>query len=104
LANRLADYYSAPVVHLDNLFWEPGGFDKKRGRDEMLSLVQKSKLNSAWIVEGVFGELAEEYLLEAEDLVWLDLDWPSCKARLERRGSGSKATWGERSHAMVWLS
>ena len=85
LANQLAACASATVIHLDELFWEPGGFDQKRSKDEVLSLIEISKLNQSWVVEGVFGELAEHYFPEAETLVWLDLDWSTCKARLERR-------------------
>ena len=78
------------VVNLDNLFWEPGGFDKKRSHEDVELLIQQSKESTSWIVEGVFGELAEKYLDTAELLVWLDIDWGTCKTRLEERGSESK--------------
>ena len=89
LANPLATVYFAPIVHLDDLFWGPGGFDKQRSRDEIMSLIEQSQSRSTWIVEGVFGELAAEYISAATAFVWLDLDWYVCKARLERRGSES---------------
>ena len=41
-------------------------------------------------VSGLFGELTEWYLAEAEALIWLDLGWPQCRQRLEQRGSESK--------------
>ena len=85
LANQLATCASATVIHLDELFWEPGSLDRKRSKDEVLALIETSKLTPSWIVEGVFGELAELYLPEADALVWLDLDWFTCKARLQRR-------------------
>ena len=85
LATRLAACGSATVIHLDNLFWEPGGFDRKRSKDDVLALIETSKLTPSWVVEGIFGELAELYFPEAEVLIWLDLDWPSCKARVEQR-------------------
>ena len=56
LATRLAACDSATVIHLDHLFWEPGGFDKKRSSDEVTSLIEKSKNAPSWVVEGVFGE------------------------------------------------
>ena len=46
------------LVHLDNVFWEPGGFDKERKTDDVSFLFSKPRADS-WIVEGVFGELAE---------------------------------------------
>jgi len=91
LAGQLAAYYDAPVVHLDGLFWMPGGFDTIRSPEEVSALVQQSMMGNDWIVEGVFGELAEQYLIEAETLIWLDLEWALCKVRLEQRGSESKA-------------
>ena len=90
LAKGLAAVTSAPVVHLDDLFWEPGGFDKKRSREEVDYLIRKSKEDASWIFEGVFGELAEQYHNTADLLVWLDIDWPICKKLIEKRGSESK--------------
>jgi adenylate kinase family enzyme len=90
LAKRLSNIFGAPVVHLDDFFWEPGGFDRKRSREEVALLIQRSKEKESWIVEGVFGDLAEHYLDAAEFLVWLDIDWKICRSRLERRGSESK--------------
>jgi len=90
LATRLAACDPATVIHLDHLFWEPGGFDRKRNNDDVASLIKESKNIPPWVVEGVFGELAEWYLAEAAALIWLDLGWPQCRQRLEQRGSESK--------------
>lgn len=90
LASELAKDLATPVVHLDDLFWEPGGFNKKRSLEEISTLVQESKLHAGWLVEGVFGDLATHYLEDADTLVWLDISWPVCEARLVRRGSESK--------------
>ena len=43
----------------------------------------------SWIVEGVFGELAQEFLPKADCLLWLDLDWATCSASLLNRESES---------------
>jgi adenylate kinase family enzyme len=90
LAARLADADGAGVIHLDELFWEPGGFDKKRPQETILHLIGQAKTGHAWIVEGVFGELAERFFDQADFLVWLDMDWTTCRERLIRRGSESK--------------
>jgi adenylate kinase family enzyme len=34
LVTRMATRHRASVFHMDNLFWEPGGFDKKREAPE----------------------------------------------------------------------
>lgn len=78
--------FSVPIVHLDDLFWKPEGFDQKRSPDEIELLIQRSKEQKSWIVEGVFGELASHYLDSAELLLWLDIEWPICQKRLEKRG------------------
>src|SRR3989339_1008363 len=90
LAAKLAKTDNISVIHLDELFWEPGGFDKKRSKETVLQLVKQSKANYSWIVEGVFGELAELYMDQADFLIWLDVGWDICKKRLIQRGSESK--------------
>jgi len=90
LAQQLSYTIDGSVVHLDDFFWEPGGFNKKRSLETIELLIQQSKDNASWIVEGVFGEFASYYLDTAELLVWLDISWPICKERLINRGSESK--------------
>ncbi|WP_411879143.1 AAA family ATPase [Polaromonas sp. YR568] len=91
LATRLAALASVSVVHLDELFWLPGGFDKKRPDEEAASLIAQSRNTPGWVVEGVFGELAAPFLEDAQALVWLNPDWAVCRQRLLARGSESKA-------------
>ena len=90
LARQLAQRLHLHIVHLDDVFWKPGGFDAKRGPEEIAQLVRSSKNEKAWIVEGVFGELAQCYADAADCLIWLDIEWPVCRGRLQRRGSESK--------------
>lgn len=89
LANRLA-LDNISIIHLDEIFWQPGGFNRKRSPMEVAELIATSKQSASWIVEGVFGELAAAYLDEAELMIWLDIDWQTCKTRLQARGSESK--------------
>ncbi|ELI6420535.1 TPA: AAA family ATPase, partial [Aeromonas salmonicida subsp. salmonicida] len=42
-----------------------------------------------WVVEGVFGALAEQLLDTADTLLFLDLDWSVCRDSLLSRGSQS---------------
>lgn len=89
LANRLAALNDIDVVHLDDVFWEPGGFSEKRSSDAVAKMIEKSRQKESWIVEGVFGEQAGHYCELADFLVWLDLDWSICRDRLLHRGSES---------------
>lgn len=90
LASRLSAATKAAVVHLDEIFWQPGGFDHKRSREEVDRLISETRQATAWIVEGVFGEIAEKYFEKAELFIWLDIEWEVCKARLLGRGSENK--------------
>ena len=53
-------------------------------------MIKEAKAKNSWIAEGVFGELAAQFFDRAHCLIWLDIDWPTCHARLVKRGSQSK--------------
>ncbi len=86
LAAAMAVKWHLPVVELDRLFWMPRSFTAKRPPDLVQAEVAVKKAEPAWIVEGVFGDLASLVLDRAELLVWLDLDWETCRTSLVRRG------------------
>jgi len=89
LAESLSAIYSIPVFHLDQIFWMPGGFNEKKPKDEVKIEIEQKRKDDSWIVEGVFGELAEMFLSRAQSLVFLDMDWAVCRAGLLARGSES---------------
>ena len=89
LARRLSDRFASPVIHLDGLFWEPGGFNRKRPQEVVFAEIATLATGQRWIVEGVFGELAQAFLPNADLLLWLNLDWESCRQGLLHRGSES---------------
>jgi adenylate kinase family enzyme len=89
LAKRLSEHFGSPLIHLDTLFWEPGGFNVKRPKALVLADVARLAQGQRWVVEGVFGELAQEFCPTAEHLIWLDLDWATCERSLLQRGSQS---------------
>lgn len=91
LAKRLAEKTGTSVVHLDEVFWLPGSFNEKRDPLDISRVIDARRAESRWIVEGVYGNLAKQFLPSALTLVWLDLPWSVCKQRLELRGSESKA-------------
>ena len=94
LARKLADCLSIPIIHFDDIFWEPGGFDKPREEKEVQSMIRQSKHSGPWIAEGVFGHIAEFYLDDAQTIIWLDLPLNICLERLKTRGSESKEHMG----------
>lgn len=89
LARKLGALSQVAVVHLDAIFWVPGGFSEKRPAEIVEREIEERKKGAAWIVEGVFGELAARFLDRADLLIWLDMPWPVCEAGLRERGSES---------------
>ena len=89
LAKSLSKINSIPIVHLDQLFWMPGGFNEKKPKNEVKNEIEQKRKGDSWIAEGVFGELAELFLPRAEMLIYLDLDWATCHSSLMARGSES---------------
>lgn len=87
LAKQLGDKFKTKVFHLDEFCWEPGGFSQKRSPEEVQSLIETSKRMPYWIVEGVYGDLAEQYFDKANTLIWIDINWQVCQQRLESRTS-----------------
>jgi len=90
LSQRLVNEELTPAISLDDIFWEPGGFDLKRPAADVALLIDKHLRHPGWVVEGVFGDLAERFLEASDELVWLDVPWSVCQARLLQRGSESK--------------
>ena len=90
LAKKLSSIYSAPIIHFDEIFWEPGGFDKKRDSNEILSLINESMKMSSWVAEGIFGKIAQHYIENTDMIIWLDIPLKICIKRLGIRGSESK--------------
>lgn len=89
VARVLGAIHGLEVVHLDHLFWMPGGFNQKRSAEWVHAEIEVKKETATWIVEGVFGELADLFLDRADLLIWLDLPWEACRASLLARGSES---------------
>jgi adenylate kinase family enzyme len=89
LARALAGLFELPVISLDSIFWLPGGFSQKRAPEERNRMIVDARSKPAWIVEGVFGDLAEQFLDHADLLIWLDLPWEVCRSGLVERGSES---------------
>jgi adenylate kinase family enzyme len=97
LAQRLSDHFGYPLIHLDILFWEPGGFNLKRPKEIVYAEIARLVQGESWIVEGVFGELAREFFTSADYFIWLDLDWEACLNSLSQRGSESSQQLDQQS-------
>jgi adenylate kinase family enzyme len=97
LAGSLAALANVPAIDLDVLRWEGEGYSVKRDRAVARAMVHDAAAQPRWVIEGVYGWLAEVAVRRATALIWLDLPWSVCRASLlarERRG-GSEAAFAE---------
>ena len=85
-AERLAALNHVPVIDLDFLHWLDDGYRIKREEEVAKCLVRDAAAAPRWIIEGVYGWLAEIALPRASALVWLDLPWSVCRESLVLRG------------------
>ncbi|MNJ35483.1 topology modulation protein [compost metagenome] len=89
LAARLAEGLTIREVNLDTIVWQLGGFNQKRPQHEIDLVIEALAQEPSWVVEGVFGALAEKLFDSADTLLILDLDWSVCRDSLLSRGSQS---------------
>ena len=100
LAERLGQALHRPVHDLDLVHWHPDG--AKRDEAEARARVAAVAATEAWIVEGVYGWLAEVALVRATRLIWLDIPWDACRAGLLARGLRRGMTVTDRDDLLAW--
>lgn len=86
LGRELSSKHNIPVFEMDKVVWETGGFNKKRSKEDLANSIIEIKKKGCWIVEGVFGDVAEKFIDEATELIWLNHDWSKCLENLKKRG------------------
>ena len=87
LAGRLSRHLAIPAIDLDEIYWEPSGYETARDMSLSAEMVREVSKTDRWVIEGVYGRLAREALPCATALVWLDMDERECVANLQKRGS-----------------
>ena len=86
LAFRIAEALGCKAVDLDAIHWEPGSYGVARDKQVAIDMVRQEASGPAWVIEGVFGWLAQEALLRATALIWLDLPVNECLDNIRQRG------------------
>jgi adenylate kinase family enzyme len=86
LAERLAVALSTSAVDLDEIHWLPGGFNARREPTSAIEMVRTKAAEDQWVLEGVYGWLANEALPRATALIWLDVPIEECIANVKARG------------------
>jgi adenylate kinase family enzyme len=85
-ARAVSARFGIRSVDLDQLHWEDDGYGRKRDEEASRRLTARAAAEEAWVIEGVYGWLAEVAVPRATALVWLDLPWSECREGLINRG------------------
>jgi adenylate kinase family enzyme len=87
LAQGIGSLLGIEVFDLDLFRWDDG---QRRDTESAIEMTRRAGSKSTWVIEGVFGWLAEVVVERATALIWTDLRWDDCKqgllARAQRRG------------------
>jgi energy-coupling factor transporter ATP-binding protein EcfA2 len=101
LAKLLATRDGGEVMDLDRVHWQDQ-VGLKRDEREAKAIVSAFAAKPGWIIEGVFGWLAEVALQSATTLIWLDLPWSACPENLALRGPWRGATADQHAAFLAW--
>ena len=98
LAEGLSALTDAPIYDLDLILWKDDGYGAKHDENVARQKVADIAATQHWVIEGVYGWLAEVAVPRATALIWLDVSWDVCRdgllARGQRRG-GTEAHFAE---------
>ncbi len=86
LATRIAEALGCRALDLDAIHWEPGGYGVARDKQVAIDMVRQEASEPGWVIEGVFGWLAQEAVPRATTLIWLDLPVGECLDNIRHRG------------------
>ncbi len=86
LGKALSKKLTIPLFHMDHIRWDKGGYEIRRSATDINKDLEAIKNQDQWILEGVFGKMAEVCCSFSSMLIWLDLPWEECKKNLLGRG------------------
>ena len=102
LAERLAVAANVPVIDLDLLHWEGNGYGTKRAEAVARQMVREAAAQPGWVIEGVYGWLAEVAIPRATAFIWLDIPWRLCREGLLARGQRRGGPEADFSELVAW--
>jgi adenylate kinase family enzyme len=98
LAREISSILRRPATHLDDLRWLPSQYGVARDNRLVFNEVVEAGKADRWLMEGVYGWLADAVLHRATSLIWIDLPEEECVANITARGiqgGGSEETFRE---------
>jgi len=102
LAEALAVLANVPAIDLDLLHWTGDGYGVKREEAVARQMAMEVAAGPGWIIEGVYGWLAEVTIPRATALIWLDLPWSVCRDGLLARGVRRGGTDADFAELLTW--
>jgi adenylate kinase family enzyme len=102
LAEHVAARRVCPHIRLDDVYWIDQALLRKRGAADARQLLQALAVEPNWVIEGVFGWLADVAAPRATTLIWLDLPWIECQAGLLERGPLAGQSEAEFADLLAW--
>jgi adenylate kinase family enzyme len=102
LARGLGAQIHAPIFDLDLIHWKDDGFGAKQDEDVARQRVADLAATERWIIEGVYGWLAEVAAPRATSLIWLDIPWGVCQEGLLLRGQRRGGTEADFAELLKW--
>jgi adenylate kinase family enzyme len=101
LARRLESRVGGERTDLDHIHW----LDKvgvRRDESAAKEMVAGLAAKSNWIIEGVYGWLAEAAFPRATTLIWLDMSPQVCRDSLDQRGPWRAASAESYADFRAW--
>lgn len=103
LARQLECRVGGRRTDLDHIHWLDQ-VGTKRDEEDAKSRVIALAAEENWIIEGVFGWLAEVALPRASMLIWLDMSPDICRNSIATRGPWHDATAEQHAGLLVWAA
>jgi adenylate kinase family enzyme len=102
LAACVSAYAACPNIDLDAIHWADIETGKKQDEQRAREMTVSVSLGACWVIEGVYGWLAEVAAPRATALIWLNLPWDECKAGLLHRGARRGADVEQFNQLVSW--
>ena len=84
-SNQLSKKLCVPATELDQIHWQSNSYDVAREKSLAIEMVKNVANADKWIIEGVYGWLAQEAVPKATILIWLDIPLNECFGNLRDR-------------------
>lgn len=83
LARELAPRMGLPLIHMDQLGWQPGWVETEKA--ELHARIAGAVAGERWLIEGNYGSTLPARLERADTVIYLDFPIRLCLWRLIRR-------------------